>query len=85
MLALAFLSVTAATEHARHPAPDGQIPLTRNEIAALFSTLIIDPVKGTGHRLRWPTWRGATSTGPKSATTSDKPVNHENHEVRLEY
>ena len=42
MLALAFLSITGATEHA-HPPPAGQIPLTRNEIAALFSTLIIEP------------------------------------------
>ena len=51
MLALAFLTITAATEHARHPPPDDQIPLTRNEIAALFSTLIINPVKDTPHRL----------------------------------
>ena len=36
-------SITAATEHASPP-PDDQIPLTRNEIAALFSTLIIEPV-----------------------------------------
>ena len=34
MLALAFLTIAAATEHTRHPAPAGQIPLTRNEIAA---------------------------------------------------
>jgi hypothetical protein len=33
MLALAFLTIAAATEHTRHPAPAGQIPLTRNEIA----------------------------------------------------
>jgi SRSO17 transposase len=56
MLALAFLSIAAATEHASPP-PDDQIPLTRNEIAALFSTLIIEPVKDTQHRLRWSTWR----------------------------
>ena len=57
MLALAFLSVTAAAEHASSPPPADQIPLTRNEIAALFSTLIIDPAKDTRHRLRWSTWR----------------------------
>jgi SRSO17 transposase len=57
MLALAFLTITAATEHAAHPAPADQIPLTRNEIAALFSTLIIKPVTGTRHRLRWSAWR----------------------------
>ena len=56
MLALAFLSIAAATEHIRPP-PADQIPLTRNEIAALFSTLIISPPTGTRHRLRWSTWR----------------------------
>jgi SRSO17 transposase len=57
MLALAFLTIAAATEHTDHPPPDDQIPLTRNEIAALFSTLIIKPVTGTRHRLRWSAWR----------------------------
>ncbi len=57
MLALAFLSITAATQHADHPASADQIPLTRNEIAALFSTLIIKPVTSTRHRLRWSVWR----------------------------
>jgi len=56
MLALAFLTIVAAAEHASPP-PDDQIPLTRNEIAALFATLIIDPANGTRHRLRWSTWR----------------------------
>jgi hypothetical protein len=56
MLALAFLTIAAATEHTRPP-PDDQIPLTRNEIAALFSTLIIDMVKDTRHWLRWSAWR----------------------------
>ena len=57
MLALALLSVTAAAEHVSSPPPADQIPLTRNEIAALFSTLIIDPAKDTRHRLQWSTWR----------------------------
>jgi SRSO17 transposase len=56
MLALAFLSIAAATEHTTPP-PEDQIPLTRNEIAALFSTLIVEPMTGTRHRLRWSTWR----------------------------
>lgn len=56
MLALAFLSIAAATEHAS-PAPQDQVPLTRNEIAALFAALIIDPVKDARHRLRWSAWR----------------------------
>jgi hypothetical protein len=57
MLALAFLTITVATEHASSPPADDQIPLTRNEIAALFSALIIEPARDTGHRLRWSTWR----------------------------
>jgi SRSO17 transposase len=56
MLALAFLTIAATTEHATPP-PADQIPITRNEIAALFSTLNIDPVKDTRHRLRWSAWR----------------------------
>jgi SRSO17 transposase len=56
MLALAFLSIVAAAEHTSPP-PEDQIPLTRNEIAALFSTLIIKPVASTRHRLQWSTWR----------------------------
>jgi SRSO17 transposase len=56
MLALAFLTVTAATERAS-PQPEDQIPVTRNEIAALFGTLIIEPVTDARHRLRWSAWR----------------------------
>jgi hypothetical protein len=29
----------------------------KNEIAALFSSVIIEPARGTRHRLRWPAWR----------------------------
>jgi SRSO17 transposase len=57
MLALAFLTIAATTEHTSCLPPAGQIPLTRNEIAALFSALIIDPVKDARHRLRWSAWR----------------------------
>jgi hypothetical protein len=39
MLALAFLTIAAATGHASPP-PEDQIPLTRNEIAALPSPSI---------------------------------------------
>ena len=56
MLAAAFLTIAAATEHARHPAPPGQIPLTRNEIAHLLTTLT-SPARDTQHRLRWSRWR----------------------------
>ena len=56
MLALAFLTITAATEHT-HPPPAGQIPLTRNEVAALFAALVIGPARDARHRLRWSAWR----------------------------
>jgi hypothetical protein len=56
MLALAFLTVAALAEHDRPP-PPGLIPLTRNEIARLAATLIIQPAGGTGYRLRWSAWR----------------------------
>ena len=56
MLALAFLTIAAATEHTTPP-PDDQIPITRNEIAALFGALIIEPARGARHRLRWSAWR----------------------------
>jgi hypothetical protein len=57
MLAAAFLTITAAAEHASGPPPDGQIPLTRNEISHLLATLIIWPLRGLWHRLRWSGWR----------------------------
>ena len=57
MLAAAFLTIAAAAERATHPPPDGQIPLTRNEIARLLATLIIQPLKDAWHRLRWSAWR----------------------------
>jgi SRSO17 transposase len=56
MLAAAFLTITAAAEHARTPAPAGQIPLTRNEIAHLLATLT-SPARGTRYRMRWSRWR----------------------------
>ena len=57
MLAAAFLTVTAAAEHASCPPPDGQIPLTRNEIARLLTALITWPARDACHRLHWSTWR----------------------------
>jgi SRSO17 transposase len=57
MLACAFLTITAAAEHARQPPPPGQIPLTRNEIARLFTALLIQPARDTRHLLHWSEWR----------------------------
>jgi SRSO17 transposase len=56
MLAAAFLTIAAATEHARSPAPAGQAPLTRNEIAHLLATLT-SPARDARHRMRWSRWR----------------------------
>jgi SRSO17 transposase len=57
MVALAFLTVTAATEHATRPPPPGQIPLTRNEIARLFTSLTGKPARSRQHLLHWSEWR----------------------------
>lgn len=57
MLALAFLTITTAAEHATAPPPDGQIPLTRNEIARLMAAPHIQPTRGIWHLRRWSTWR----------------------------
>lgn len=57
MLATAFLTVAGATEHTRSPAPQGQVPLTRSELAGLCAALIIQPAAGPWHRLRWSAWR----------------------------
>ena len=70
------------------PAPLGAtgraIPLTCNEIAARFSTLIIKPVTGTGYRLRWPAWRRRQHRA-KPCTTGGKLGNRERNDLRLEY
>ena len=57
LLAHAFLTVTAAVEHARAPAPAGQIPLTRNEISHLFAAALLRPLRTLDQRLHWSTWR----------------------------
>ena len=46
----------AAIEHAKPP-PDGQIPLTRNEIAHLLPGATNRPGQDTGHQMRWSRWR----------------------------
>ena len=56
MLAAAVLTIATVAEHA-HPTPEGQIPLTRNEIAHLLATLIISPARDPAHQLRWSRWR----------------------------
>jgi len=57
LLAHAFLTVTAAIEHTRAPAPADQIPLTRNEISHLFAAVLLRPLQTLNQRLHWSTWR----------------------------
>jgi hypothetical protein len=57
MLAAAFLTITAALEHARPPDLPELIPLTRNEIAHLLAATVIRPAQDTSHRMRWSVWR----------------------------
>jgi SRSO17 transposase len=54
MLAAAVLAIAAATQDT---APDGLIPLTRNEIAHLLATVILQPAHGPAHRMHWSHWR----------------------------
>ena len=56
MVACAFLTVAALTEHAQPP-PAGLIPLTRNEIARLAAALITQTARDARYRLHWSAWR----------------------------
>jgi hypothetical protein len=58
MLALAFLTVAAALEHAGRPLLPGMIPLTLNEIAHLAAHIITQPARAR-HWLGWSAWRRA--------------------------
>ena len=86
MLALAFLTVAAAAEHAQPP-PAGLIPLTRNEIARLAATLTIQPARDTRYRLRWsrlaPPPPAPRPDLPLPAPSRPRPMN--DHDLRLEY
>lgn len=85
MLAAAFLTITAAEQA---PQPQGQIPLTRNEISRLLATVTPSPpspARPPG-RLASPPGAATTSTASRSATTSAKqPKAYEDHDLQLEY
>ena len=87
MLAAAFLTVAAAAERARNPDPAGQIPLTRNEIASLFASLIINPADDA--RAPAALVRLAPATPAPSPDmplpAASQPKAHEHHDLRLEY
>jgi hypothetical protein len=57
MLAYAFLVVVVRTKRTQHPPPPGVIALTGNEIAHLFTALVLRPAGDALHRLRWSWWR----------------------------
>ncbi|CAL9624936.1 hypothetical protein SUDANB6_05950 [Streptomyces sp. enrichment culture] len=56
MLAHAFPAAITANEPSVGQSPDKLVPLTRNEIQRLFTTLSTQP-HTTSHRLRWSLWR----------------------------
>jgi SRSO17 transposase len=56
MLAAAVLTIAAAAESARNPAPGTLIPLTRNEIAHLIA-LTTRASPDPSHRTEWSHWR----------------------------
>jgi hypothetical protein len=57
MLAAAALTIAAALDHAHGSGPADQIPLTRNQIGHLLSSLTIRPAHDTSHQMRWSRWR----------------------------
>jgi SRSO17 transposase len=57
MLAHALLTVIAANEHADRPAPDGMIPLTRNEIRRLLTALVVTARRTPACPHAWSNWR----------------------------
>ena len=84
MLAATFLTITATAEHARGPAPDGQIPLTRNEIGHLLATLIIQPGHDTCRRPMVSLATTPPAPRPNQPLPAASAVNHEDHDLRLE-
>lgn len=84
MLAHAFLAVATADERTHRPASDGLIPLTRNEIAHLFNSLVVQPAHTAVHRAG-PTGDGTTRPESTTATTCDKQRFNRDHDLQLPY
>jgi hypothetical protein len=85
LLAHAFLTVTAAVEHARAPAPDDQIPLTRNEIGHLITVVLLPPIWALRRRLHCSTWRRRHQHRTRTSHYQRQARNREDHELQLEY
>lgn len=85
MLAHAVLAVVRANEQDRHPSSDGLIPLTCKEIQAWSSRSSSNASLTLSTSLAGPSGDAATRPDPRPATTGDKPLKHEDHDLRLEY
>jgi hypothetical protein len=85
LLAHAFLVVAALTSNTRHPPPAELIPLTST------SSTTWSPRCWPGPPLTPPCGCAGrpgdadSRPAPAPATTADKPTDHEDHELRLEY
>jgi len=64
--------------------PADQIPLLRNEIAALFSILIIEPTEGAPSTAMVRLAATLSAPRPNLPLPAVSPANHEDYEVRLE-
>jgi hypothetical protein len=85
LLAHGFLTITPAVEHAGAPRagrPDPP-PATRSATCSPSSYSHRSRLCATG--CTGPPGADATNTEPAPTTTSDKPENHEDHKLQLEY
>ena len=84
MLAHAFLAVVRPVEHTR-PAPDAhsRSPATRS--SACSSHSLSDPPTMPPMARSWSDWRRRHQARSQAATTGNKPLRHEDHDLRLEY
>jgi hypothetical protein len=85
MLAHALLTVIAAHEHDKHPAPVGMIELTRAKIGRLIVTLVIDPHARPGLSVRMVAVASRPPTPGPATTSAIKPPAHGYNDLRLEY
>jgi SRSO17 transposase len=85
MLAHAFLVVAALTDNTRHPPPPGLISLTCNELQHLFAALLARPAADLPTGCAGRCGDADNRPAPAPATTTGKPTDHEDHDLRLEY
>ncbi len=68
---------------APHPMPSSRSPATRSSACSSPSSSAPSTMPPTGSV--GPTGGAATRPDPRPATTGDKPLRHEDHDLRLEY